>query len=611
MTQSSSQWLDLAAGETGTNLIRYTGALASDAACGADVTATLSLTSTGGPHTVPLTLPTGVAGPPVALTKTHAPRLAIPDDSPAGVASTIDVTTAGRIKDLDVRIPDIDHQWVGDLRIDITGPDGTTVTLADQPGGPWNNGQDFVNTVFDDEAGAVIAAQAPYTGRFRPQNDQLSRFDGKQQQGVWTLRVRDLIDIGTGTLGAWGTDTSTATCSVATVTRLDSALTGGGSDADFAFSSDIAGARFECSLDGDDFAPCTSPTSYAELAEGPHAFEVRAVAGPQQQVDPSPARHTWTVELPPDTALTAGPSGRVSSAAASFRFGAPGATFECSLDGAAFAACASPHAYDGLADGLHSFRVRARDGGGVDATPASRDWTVDTTAPAPTVRVDRTTISGTAGTSPGDRDTVDVTIYEGGTPVRTFATSGTWSTEAGLEPGEYTVRAEQADDAVPANVGSAEAAFEIAPEPIVVPHGPPPAADPPATQAAAPPAVAPSFLVATRGRVLAACASACTLKAGGRSRSLPGEGTALIKVKGPRLRASLTVGGRVLALNRAVRPGRRLWAVASEPCGMSVAGRRTVAAGPDAPVRLALPRARRVTVAAGTAPSRTATLSLR
>ena len=614
MTQGSSQWLDLAPGQTGTSLYRFAGALASDAACGADVSATLSLTTAGGPQTVPLTVPTGVAGQPVARTTTLATRLAIPDDNATGVTSTIEVPTAGRIKDLDVRIADIDHPWVGDLRIDITGPDGTTVNLVNQPGGPENLGDDFVSTVFDDEAATAIARQAPYTGRFRPQNDQLSRFDGKQQQGVWTLRVRDLVDNGTGTLGAWGTDTSPATCSVATVTRIDSGPVGGSSDADFTFSSDIAGARFECSLDGDDFAPCTSPTSYAGLLEGAHEFEVRAVVGPQQQVDPTPARHTWTIDLPPDTAITASPSGRVASAAASFRFGAPGATFECSLDGAAFAACASPHAYDGLADGEHSFRVRARDGGGVDATPASRTWTVDTTAPAPTVRVDGTTIAGTAGTSPGDSETVGVTVYAGGTPVRTLTTArdaaGTWSVEVALDPGDYTVRAEQADDAVPANIGSAEAAFEIAPDPIVVPHGPP--ADPPATQATAPPAIAPSFLIASRTKVLAACASACTLKAGGRTISLPGEGTAVVKVKRRAIKAGLTVGGRVLTLNRRVRPGRRLrlWAVASERCRLSAAGREVIA-GPDTPVRLDLRRARRVVVEAGTDPKRTATLTLR
>jgi subtilisin-like proprotein convertase family protein len=620
ITQGSAPWLDLAAGDTGTNLIRYTGALASDAACGADVPATLSLTTAGGPHTVPLTLPTGVAGPPVALTRTHQPRLAIPDDDLAGVTSTIEVTTAGLIKDLDVRIADMDHPWVGDLRIDLTGPDGTTVTLVNQPGGPENLGDDFVDTVFDDEATAGIARQAPYTGRFRPQNDQLSRFDGKQQQGVWTLRVRDLVDLGTGTLGGWGTATSPATCSVATVTRIDSGPAGSSTDADFAFGSDFAGARFECSLDGDDFVPCTSPTSYAGLLEGAHEFEVRAVVGPQQQVDPTPARHTWTIDLPPETGITAGPSGRVASAAASFRFGAPGATFECSLDGAAFAACSSPHAYDGLSDGEHSFRVRARDGGGADPTPASRDWTVDTTAPAPTIAtpINGTTISGTAGTAPGDSPTVTVIVSD-----RTYTTArdaaGGWSVDLmpALDPGGYIVRVEQSDDAVPANVGSAEAAFVIAPDPVVVPHGPP--AEPPVPSAPASPADAPTFLLATtRGKsltVLAACASACTVKAGRRTVSLPGAGTAVLRLKGRKLRVKLTAGPSVLTLSR--RPSRRLrlWAMATEPCTLTVtAGASTSAqavAGPDAPTRVDLRVAksvRRVQLAAGT---RTATLTLR
>jgi hypothetical protein len=208
-------------------------------------------------------------------------------------------------------------------------------------------------------------------------------------------------------------------------------------------------------------------------------------------------------------------------------------------------------------------------------------------------------------------------IVAGRTLATTRDAAGTWSVDVPLGPGEYAVRAEQADDAVPANVGRAEASFEIVPDPIVVPHGPPPA--PPAPQPAAPPAVAPSFLVApaearrgARLTVLAACASACTLKVGGRSTSLPGEGTAVVKVKRRAIRATLTEGGRVLTLNRRVRPGRRLrlWAVASEPCRLSAAG-RAVVAGPGAPARLDLPRVRRVILEAGTGPKRTATLTLR
>jgi hypothetical protein len=88
---------------------------------------------------------------------------------------------------------------------------------------------------------------------------------------------------------------------------------------------------------------------------------------------------------PPETAITAAPNTRSATPGATFSFVADeaGSTFECSLDGGAFAPCSSPAAYEGLADGAHSFSVRARDAAGnVDATPAARSWTVDTTAPA-------------------------------------------------------------------------------------------------------------------------------------------------------------------------------------------------------------------------------------
>jgi peptidoglycan/xylan/chitin deacetylase (PgdA/CDA1 family) len=89
---------------------------------------------------------------------------------------------------------------------------------------------------------------------------------------------------------------------------------------------------------------------------------------------------------PPDTTIGSGPSGTVSSTSASFTFSSSesNSTFGCALDGGAFTSCTSPQAYTGLANGSHTFSVRATDAAGnVDATPATRTWTINITAPPP------------------------------------------------------------------------------------------------------------------------------------------------------------------------------------------------------------------------------------
>ncbi|MFL6005050.1 MAG: Ig-like domain-containing protein [Gaiellaceae bacterium] len=157
--------------------------------------------------------------------------------------------------------------------------------------------------------------------------------------------------------------------------------------ATFAFSSGAA-ARFECSLDGGAFAPCGSPTTYDSLAVAPHSFAVRAVDF-SGNPDPTPATWSWTITgpadtTPPDTTIEAGPSGTVDMTSATFTFSAneAGSRFECSLDASKFAACTPPKTYDGLAGGTHTFAVRAADASGnVDATPATRNWTVSASVP--------------------------------------------------------------------------------------------------------------------------------------------------------------------------------------------------------------------------------------
>jgi hypothetical protein len=167
-------------------------------------------------------------------------------------------------------------------------------------------------------------------------------------------------------------------------TQIDSGPGASSADttATFTFSADEP-AIFECSLNGVPFAVCTSPMSYNGLNVGDHVFAVRAIdlAG---NVDPMPATHPWMVEPPPDTTppqttLTGMPNVSTTSTSASFTFTAneSGVTFECSLDGAAFVACASPREYSGLSAGGHTFAVRGTDpAGNVESSPVTYSWTV-------------------------------------------------------------------------------------------------------------------------------------------------------------------------------------------------------------------------------------------
>ena len=142
--------------------------------------------------------------------------------------------------------------------------------------------------------------------------------------------------------------------------------------------------RFACSLDDAAFTFCTSPQTYAGLLDGNHSFGVKAsdAAG---NVDPSPATYTWRIDMThPDTAIISFPPNPSNSSNATFAFGSNevGNSFECRLDSTGFTPCTSPQNITGLANGNHTFQVRAIDAvGNVDPTPASYTWTINTVPP--------------------------------------------------------------------------------------------------------------------------------------------------------------------------------------------------------------------------------------
>jgi hypothetical protein len=108
--------------------------------------------------------------------------------------------------------------------------------------------------------------------------------------------------------------------------------------------------------------------------------------------------------VPPQTAITSGPDGVTNDPTPTFTFSSePDATFECRVDNGPYAACDSPRTTALLADGSHTFSVRAIDEvGNIDPTPATRTFTVRTAE----VRVSGSTLVVTA--APGVKDNLQI-----------------------------------------------------------------------------------------------------------------------------------------------------------------------------------------------------------
>ena len=98
-----------------------------------------------------------------------------------------------------------------------------------------------------------------------------------------------------------------------------------------------------------------------------------------QDCDPTSASKATDCTAP-ETTITTGPRNRTRRKRARFEFSGEDARavagFECSVDGGAFASCASPYAVR-VKKGRHTFSVRATDGAGnADGSPATDDWRV-------------------------------------------------------------------------------------------------------------------------------------------------------------------------------------------------------------------------------------------
>jgi len=277
------------------------------------------------------------------------------------------------------------------------------------------------------DAGAWVACASPRALSGLP--------DGAHTWSVRAIDVAGNVDLSPATR-TWTVDTTPPDTSIGT----GPSGTVASSAASFSFSATETAASFECRLDTGAWVACASPRALSGLSDGSHTWSVRArdVAG---NLDPSPATRTWTVDATsPDTSIASGPAGTVASGAASFSFSATEAgLLECKLDAGQWAACASPRALSGLADGSHTFSVRGADAAGnVDPSPATRSWTVDTTAPQTTID------SGPTGSVQQTGATFTMSASEAGSSFACRLDAGAWAACAsprslsGLADGTHT-----------------------------------------------------------------------------------------------------------------------------------------------------------------------------
>jgi subtilisin-like proprotein convertase family protein len=149
------------------------------------------------------------------------------------------------IVDLDFRLSAL-HSAVGDLDVYLISPGGVTMALTNvavfSQGGTGNNFQD---TYFDEEGGAGRIgspgfATAPFAGpewggvRYKTQfsTDTLTKFNGIDPNGTWTLRIDEFDPLDDGFLLWAGADSL----------ALDNLISGGAADGT-GWSSSVIGTQ--------------------------------------------------------------------------------------------------------------------------------------------------------------------------------------------------------------------------------------------------------------------------------------------------------------------------------------------------------------------------------
>jgi uncharacterized repeat protein (TIGR01451 family) len=216
--QRASDYTNIISGASATNTTSFKVSTSTNFVCGTTINFTLAIKTDEGTSRVTFSIPTGVLGTPVRFDSSTV--VPIPDGNPAGTNSPVVVSNiSSAVFDVAVSV-NVLFPFDGALRLQLIGPDGTTVTLSqDNGGGGQNYGQDCLadadRTIFSDGAtNSIVNGTPPYIGVFQPQSP-LAVFIGKSGtnvNGTWKLHaVSDFSGLA-GSIQCWSLILTPAAC---------------------------------------------------------------------------------------------------------------------------------------------------------------------------------------------------------------------------------------------------------------------------------------------------------------------------------------------------------------------------------------------------------------
>ncbi|NJN48930.1 MAG: hypothetical protein HC805_02930 [Alkalinema sp. RL_2_19] len=117
----------------------------------------------------------------------------MPDNRLSGISDRIEVEATGKIRSIKVRV-DISHQYIGDLQVMLTAPNGNQVLLHDRSGASGVQIQEIYSVDSVPELATLLESSA---------------------QGTWKIQVSDRAKLDIGTFNSWGLRAGSATISTA------------------------------------------------------------------------------------------------------------------------------------------------------------------------------------------------------------------------------------------------------------------------------------------------------------------------------------------------------------------------------------------------------------